>query len=297
MRVLVTGAGGQLGQAIVQRFTSALHARIRQSPDPMSRHDVTALTRADLDITRHDDVLRAVARVRPEVIINCAAYNAVDRAEDDALAALEGNALALRSLARAAENGGAVLVHYGTDFVFDGEASEPYDETSQTAPKSVYGQSKLLGEWLAADAPRHYVLRVESLFGGPLPRSSIDRIVEALRDHRSARAFTDRTVSPSYVDDVAVATEELLARGAPSGVYHCVNDGFASWYDVGVEIARLLGTGPRLEPVRMDDVQLRAPRPRFCALSNAKLRATGINMPTWQDALARYVGRLAGTAR
>jgi dTDP-4-dehydrorhamnose reductase len=282
MRVLVAGARGQLGQAIVQRFTL--------------RHDVTALARAELDITRHDDVLETLARERPQVIINCAAYNAVDRAEDDVLLALEGNALALRSLARAAESERAALVHYSTDFVFDGEASVPYDETAPPAPKSVYGQSKLLGEWFAADAARHYVLRVESLFGGPLPRSSIDRIVEALRDDRPARVFTDRIVSPSYVDDVAMATEELLARGAPGGVYHCVNDGFGSWYDVGVEIARLLGTEPRLEAVRMEDVQLRAPRPRFCALSNAKLSAAGVRMPTWQDALARYVGRLTETA-
>jgi dTDP-4-dehydrorhamnose reductase len=277
LRVLVTGAGGQLGRAIVQRFSAA--------------HEVTALARAELDITRHDDVLGTVARVRPEVIINCAAYNAVDRAEDDALAALEGNALALRSLARAADNEGAILVHYSTDFVFDGEASQPYEESAPPAPKSVYGQSKLLGDWFAADASRHYVLRVESLFGGPLPHSSIDRIVESLRDGRAARVFSDRIVSPSYVDDVAIATEALLARGASPGMYHCVNDGFATWYDVGVEIARLLGTEFRLEAVRMEDVPLKAPRPRYCALSNAKLRAVGITMPAWQDALARYIGR------
>jgi dTDP-4-dehydrorhamnose reductase len=278
MRILVAGAGGQLGGAIVAMFRA--------------RHDVAALARSELDITRHGEVLETVARVRPEVVINCAAYNAVDAAEDDALGALEGNALALRSLARAAENTGAVLVHYGTDFVFDGEATHPYDESAAPAPRSVYGQSKLLGEWFAADAERHYVLRVESLFGGPRPRSSIDRIIEALRQGRTAPVFTDRTVSPSYVDDVAMATEALLALRAPAGVYHCVNDGFASWHDIGAEIARLLDVEPRLEPVRMQDVPLKAPRPRFCALSNGKLRAVGVRMPTWQDALARYVDRM-----
>ena len=283
LRVLVAGAAGQLGQAIVQRFAE--------------RHDVTALAHTELDITRHDQVMSAVGRVHPQVIINCAAYNAVDRAEDDALAALEGNALALRSLARAAEAERATLVHYSTDFVFDGEASEPYDESAPPAPRSIYGQSKLLGEWFSADAPRHYVLRVESLFGGSLPRSSIDRIVEAQRENRPARVFTDRVVSPSYVDDVAAATEGLLARDAPHGVYHCVNDGFATWYDVGREIARLLGTEPRLDPVRAADVPMKAHRPRFCALSNVKLRAVGIRMPTWQDALARYLGRSAGSPR
>jgi dTDP-4-dehydrorhamnose reductase len=250
---------------------------------------VLALSRSELDVTRHDDVMRAVGDFGPDAIVNCAAYNAVDAAERDAPAALERNAMAVRSLARAAAEAGATLVHYGTDFVFDGEAAVPYVEDSDPAPKSVYGQSKLLGEWFALDAGRCYVLRVESLFGGPLPRSSIDRIAAALREGRPARVFTDRIVSPSYVDDVARATDALLANGAPYGVYHCVNSGFGSWYDVGVEIARLLGREPLLDPVLMNDVPLEAPRPRFCALSNARLLACGIPMPSWQDALGRYL--------
>ncbi len=275
-RVLVTGAAGQLGQSIARRLGPV--------------HDVTGLSRADLDITRHDDVMRAVASARPHVIINCAAYNAVDAAEDDAPAALACNAIALRSMARAAAESGAILVHYGTDFVFDGEASSPYDERARPAPMSVYGQSKLIGEWFAAEAPRPYVLRVESLFGGPLPRSSIDRIADALRQGRVARVFTDRIVSPSYVEDVAEATLALLDHGAPPGLYHCVNTGHASWHEVGLELARLLGREPALEPVSMKESGLRAPRPRFCALSNARLAAVGIRMPTWQDALRRYLG-------
>lgn len=275
MRVLVTGAGGQLGLAMVGRLAAA--------------HDVTALSRADLDITRHEDVMRAVAGARPHAVVNCAAYNAVDRAEDDAGPALACNAMALRSLARAAAAAGAVLVHYSTDFVFDGEADSPYDERAATGPRSVYGQSKLIGEWFAFEAPRHYVLRVESLFGGPLPRSSIDRIAAALRQGQTARVFTDRTVSPSYVDDVAGATIAMLENGAPSGLYHCVNTGHATWHEVGLEIARLLGCEPRLEPTSMQESGLRAPRPRYCALSNARLAALGIRMPAWQDALSRYL--------
>jgi len=277
MRVLVTGAGGQLGQTIVRHFTPG--------------HVVRGLARRDLDVTRHDDVLRAVGQFQPDAIVNCAGYNAVDRAETDVAAALESNGMALRSLARAATDQGATLVHYGTDFVFDGDATTPYDEKAAPAPRSVYGQSKLLGEWFAADAPKAYVLRVESLFGGPLPRSSIDRIIDALREGRAARVFTDRVVSPSYVNDVASATEAILRGGAAPGVYHCVNSGHATWYEVGREIARLLDCEPRLDPLRMDEVALEAPRPRFCALSNAKLLAGGIRMPSWQDALSRYLGQ------
>lgn len=276
MKLVVTGAGGQLGQAIVRRFRAD--------------HEVVGLPRAALDLSRHADVLRAMAAERPHVIVNCAAYTNVDGAEEDAMAALDANAFAVRSLARAAVETGAALVHYSTDFVFDGDAAQPYTEDDLPAPQSIYAQSKLLGEWLAADAPRHYVLRVESLFGGPMARSSIDRIIDAVSEDRDARVFVDRVVSPSYVDDVADATAALLDRQAPAGVYHCVNTGHATWHEVAVEIARLLERpAPRLVPVRVADVKLRAPRPQYAALSNAKLAAAGITMPTWQDALRRHL--------
>ncbi len=279
MRVVVTGAAGQLGQAIVARFSAA--------------HEVVALTRADLDLGRHHDVMRIVGGSGAGVVVNCAAYNHVDQAEEDVAGALDGNAFAVRSLARAAAEAGATFVHYSTDFVFDGETERPYTEEDAPRPKSVYGQSKLLGEWFALDAGA-FVLRVESLFGGPKPRSSVDRIIEALESGRDARVFVDRTVSPSYVDDVADATAALLARAAPAGLYHCVNSGEATWHDLGVEIARLLHRPARLTPVHVHDVPMRALRPRYCVLSNAKLTAAGVPMPTWQEALARYVARVKG---
>ena len=142
------------------------------------------------------------------------------------------------------------------------------------------------------DAPRRYVLRVESLFGGPHVRSSVDRIVAALREGREAPVFVDRTTSPSYVDDVVAATDYLVTSGAPFGVYHCVNSGHAVWAELGREIARLLDRPQSLlKPVSVKDVRLRAARPAFAALSNAKLAQAGFVMPTWQDALARYLAR------
>jgi dTDP-4-dehydrorhamnose reductase len=275
MKIAVTGAGGQLGQAMARRLAE--------------RHTVAVLARADLDVSRAADVSRVMGALHPDVIVNCAAYNAVDRAEDDVLAALEGNAFGVQSLARAAAREGAVLVHYSTDFVFDGNADRPYPEDAPVAPLSVYGQSKLLGEWFTRDAPRCYVLRVESLFGGPLPRSSIDRIAEAIRAGRETRVFEDRVVSPAFVDDVVTATEALLGGGAQGGVYHCVNSGHATWQRVAEEIAVILGVEPQLVPVRLAEVPMRARRPRFCALSNDKLAAAGIPMPTWEDALRRHL--------
>ena len=124
--------------------------------------------------------------------------------------------------------------------------SRPYTESDPPNPQSVYGQSKLMGEWLAADAPRAYVLRVESLFGGPAARSSIDRIIASLRSGEPARVFVDRVVTPSFVDDVVDATWSLLTREAEPGLYHVVNTGETTWHALGAEAARLLGTAANL---------------------------------------------------
>ena len=281
MRILIPGAAGQLGAVLVARFRA-------------SGHEVAGFTQDDLDVTQHDAVMRVAADVRPDVIVNCTAYNDVEGAEDDAMTALEVNAFAVRSLARAAREQEAVFVHYSTDFVFEGEASrsEPYTEEDRPNPQSVYGSSKLMGEWFAADAPRHYVLRVESLFGGSPPRSSVDKVIDALSAGREARVFVDRVVSPSYVEDVAAATEASLARGIAYGLYHCVNSGRTTWFELGREIARLGGFDDRLlVPVRVADVKLKAKRPQFAALSNAKLAAAGVGMAGWEEAVGRYWGR------
>jgi dTDP-4-dehydrorhamnose reductase len=286
MRTVVVGAQGQLGNAIVHHFSSS--------------HDVVPLDRAALDVTRPDDVSALMARLRPDVIINCVAYNAVDAAEDHPLEALQANAFAVRSLARAARAANAALVHYSTDFVFDGTAVTPYNESDRPNPRSTYAASKLLGEWFAEDAPRAYVLRVESLFGrapgGRPAKGSVESIVENLLAGRSQKVFADRTITPTSVADAAQATRQLLERQAPAGLYHCVNSGACTWVDLAREAARLLSVEARVEEVRMADVKLRAARPLFCVLSNAKLAAAGVVMPTWQDALARYLeSRVANT--
>ena len=286
MRALVTGAGGQLGLEISRVFARA--------------GEVAALPRAGLDITDHAAVLRATRETRPDVILNCAAYNDVDRAETDPVTAMRVNGFAVRSLAAAARETGAVLVHYGTDFVFDGEADQPYDEAAAPGPRSVYATSKLLGEWFARGAPRHYVLRVESLFGGGADAAgagtrrlggTLDRMVDAMLEGRPVRGFTDRTVSPSYVPDVVAATGALVTGGAGAGLYHCVNTGTVTWFEVARAAATRLGCESVVSPITMNDVQTRAARPRFCALSNEKIVAAGATMPTWEDALDRYLGR------
>ena len=277
-RVLVTGASGQLAAFVVQAFAD---------------REVVALTRQSLDVTDPAAVARTVAGVSPHLIVNCAAFNDVDGAESRSTEALAINAFAVRSLSRAADAAGAVLVHYSTDFVLNSDSREPHGEDVRPGPQGVYASSKLLGEWLAMNSPRAYVLRVESLFGSPAGwtgrRGTLDHIVDGLRQGREVKVFTDRIVSPSYSKDVAAATRHLVMSGAPSGLYHCVNDGHASWHDVAAEAARILGVQPRLVPMTVDQMPLRVPRPRYCALSTKKLAAAGFAMPTWQDGLRRWL--------
>jgi dTDP-4-dehydrorhamnose reductase len=275
-RVMVTGAAGQLGSAVVARLSASC--------------DVAAFTRAQLDLGDAPAVLDTMTACSPDIVINCAAYNDVEAAEDDAPAAIAGNALAVQALARAANATRATLIHYGTDYVFDGAVARPYVESDPCRPLSIYGMSKLLGEWFALEAPGAYILRVESLFGGRPAKSSIDKILAAARAGQQVRVFADRTVTPSFVDDVAAATEQLMASRPAPGIYHCVNDGVTTWLGIAEEITRLLSRDAELIPVKSTEVKLKARRPVYCALSNEKLRDAGIAMPTWQDALKRYIG-------
>jgi dTDP-4-dehydrorhamnose reductase len=280
--VLVLGAGGQLGDAMTTLMGE--------------RHEVVGRSRRDLDVTDPEPVAALIGALCPDVVINCSAYTNVDGAESDPVSAMLVNALAVRTLARAAGDVDATLVHYSTDFVFDGETSQPYTEADPPNPRGAYAISKLAGELFAADCPRHYVLRVESLFGGPQARSSVDRMLNAILAGTEVRAFSDRVVSPSFVEDVVEATAALLDRSSPPGLYHCVNTGYGTWVDVARELARLAGRpNAPIAEVPVAAVKLLAPRPQFAALSNAKLADQGINMPTWQDALARYVRARAQT--
>lgn len=275
----MTGASGQLAAFIVQEF---------------SDWQVIALTRSSLDVTDPAQVAAAVAEAAPALIVNCSAFNDVDGAEDRAGEAIAVNALAVRSLARGAEAAGATLVHYSTDFVLNSDVEQPHGEDIRPQPAGVYASSKLLGEWFALEAPRAYVLRVESLFGSPSGwtgrRGTVDRIVDGIREGREVKVFTDRIVSPSYSKDVAAATRHLVTSTAPAGLYHCVNDGHASWYEFAREASAILGIEPRLVPITVDQLPLRVTRPRYCALSTKKLAAAGFLMPTWQDALRRWLG-------
>lgn len=279
MRVLVTGAHGLLGSAIVREFS-------RDS-------EVVALERARLDVRDEAALAAVVVAERPDVIINCAAYNNVDGAEDTPTLALQTNALAVLALARAAADAGATLVHYSSDFVFDGQTDRPYTEEDAPNPLSAYAASKLLGDWFALEAPRAYVLRVESLFGPAgadgARRGSLGTIVDRIRQGGHVPVFVDRVVSPSYTPDLARATRGLLEQQAPAGLYHCVNSGHGTWAEIAEHAAALLGLPLHMHPLTLESMTLRARRPKYCAMSNAKLAAAGVPMREWRAALAQFL--------
>jgi len=274
--VLITGASGQLGKAMAEQL--------------VPRHEVVSLGRSELDLANAGPALATIAAICPDVIVNCAAYTNVDGAESDPGAALAANAWGVKTLARAAADINAALVHFSTDFVFDGHSQRPYAEEDPANPRGTYAVSKLLGEWFAAEAPTWYVLRVESLFGGPQAKSSVDRILTNLQSDREVVAFSDRTVSPSYVEDVVQATSALIEARDLSGLYHCVNTGWTTWSGLARELAAIVGKPDApIRDITMSEAGLRASRPKFAALSNEKLVSRGIAMPTWQSALRRYV--------
>jgi dTDP-4-dehydrorhamnose reductase len=276
LRILITGAGGQLGQVLIRELRKG-------------GHDVAAFTRAALDVTQRGAVIERVVKLKPSVIVNTAAFG-VDASEEDPRQALDVNSFAVRTLADAARRMSAGLVQYSSDFVFDGDTSTVYTEGSRPNPLNVYGASKLLGELFAQNAPKFWVLRVESLFGNPEGKSSIDRMIADMKAGRGVKAFSDRTVSPSYMDDVAAATKRLVERAVPSGIYHCVNSGFTTWYELALELKRLVGNSRvSIASVSADSVGGPVVRPKFCALSNEKLANAGIELPSWQNALERYL--------
>jgi len=284
MRVVVTGARGLLGGAITREFATA--------------HEVRAFDRTTLDVTDGDAVAALIDRERPDVVINCAAYNDVDGAEDDPALALRTNAFAVLALARAAASSGATLIHFSSDFVFDGETDRPYVEDDQANPRSVYAASKLLGDLFALEKPRTYVLRVESLFGPAgldgARRGSLGTIVDRIRRGAEVPLFVDRVVSPSYTPDLARAARALVDREVPPGLYHCVNSGHAIWADIAGHAASLMGVALRMRPLTLESAGLRARRPRYCALANAKLASVGIRMPSWQEALRDFLSGGSG---
>ena len=238
MRVLVTGAAGQLGHDVAAHFAE-------------SGHDVIGARRRDLDISRRDQVLGAVGAIQPDTVVNCAAYTAVDACETDAERAYEVNALAVRHLAEAARLFDAHLCHVSTDYVFAGDKPEPYHEWDQPDPRSVYGASKLAGEQEAGSAAT--VVRTSWLCGQH-GSNVVATVLRLAAEGGPLRFVGDQRGSPSFAPDVAAVIERLCVDRRP-GLYHVTNQGDVSWYEFAREIMAAAGHDPdRVAPIKTADL-------------------------------------------
>ncbi len=275
MRLFVTGSRGQLGRAL-QRAAAA------------GGHEVIGRDLPELDITDAGAVRGAVANARPDALINCAAYTAVDAAEAEEGRALAINGTAVECLAAAADSAGARLVQISTDFVFDGVTGRPYREDDPPHPLSAYGRTKLAGERAAALARRHLIVRTAWLFGdGANFVRAIRRQLDA--GTRTLEVVADQRGCPTYAEDLADAVIALLAAGA-EGTVHAVNAGSASWFEFAAEIVRLLGVAADVVPITTAAAARPAARPPFSVLDTSRLRAiTGADLPPWPQALARFL--------
>ena len=269
MKVLLTGAGGQLGTALRQRWDAA---------------DVVALSHAELDITDLAAVRSSVARARADVVVNAAAYNQVDGAEQDPEAAFRGNALGPRNLAVATAETGAALLHVSTDYVFDGSARRPYHEFDATGPRSVYGRSKLAGEQAVRELnPRHFIVRTAWVYhehGANFPKTMM-----RLAAQGAVRVVSDQFGSPTYAPHLAAAIDALLPTGA-HGTYHCAGAGAASWFDLTRELFAALGLQATVTPVATAEFPRPAERPSYSVLTT--LQEPRIVLPDWREGVAAF---------
>lgn len=279
MRVLVTGAAGQLGADVVGRFAA-------------SGHEVVAASRGDLDITRRDQVLGAMGAIQPDAVVNCAAYTAVDDCETDADRAFAVNSLAVRHLAEAARRFDAHLCHLSTDYVFSGDKPEPYHEWDRPDPRSVYGTSKLAGEQEAGEAAT--VVRTSWLCGRH-GTNMVGTVLRLAAADAPMRFVTDQRGSPSFTPDVAEVIERLCVDRRP-GLYHVTNQGEVSWYELAREVMAAAGLDPdRVAPITTAELvpPRAAPRPANSVLENRALALAGLARPSdYRASLARLVSEL-----
>jgi dTDP-4-dehydrorhamnose reductase len=268
MRVLVTGAGGQLGRALAGALPG---------------HEAIGVDRGALDVADRDAVRRILAAHAPQVVINAAAYNEVDRAEAEPEAAFQGNAIGPRNLAEATAERGIAIAHISTDYVFDGEAHRPYLESDTPNPLSVYGRSKRAGEEAVVAAnPRHFLVRTAWLYSAN--GQNFPNTMRALAARGTLRVVDDQRGSPTWVPHLAEALARLVVSG-DFGVYHRAGAGDASWYELARALFSGLGSDVALEAVASDAFPRPARRPRYSVLGTER----GLGLPPWQDGLAQYV--------
>ncbi len=272
-KVVVTGAQGQLGQALQEAFVE---------------HEVVSLDITDLDISQLEPVRKTLEHIRPDIVINAAAFTQVDQAENDQESAYRGNALGPRNLARATEEMGIPLVHFSTDYVFDGSQSRPYHEFDRTNPRSVYGQSKLAGEEeVQKNNPRNYIIRTAWLYhvvGKNFPLTML-----RLANQEQVRVVSDQFGSPTYAPHLAKAVSCLIETES-YGTFHLAGSGGTSWYDFTQALYQASDIQTAVVPITSADYPLPAPRPAYSILTS--LQDPAISLPPWEVGVRDFTTQL-----
>jgi len=274
MKVLVTGAGGMLGQEVVRAAAAA-------------GHEAVGLRHGDLDVADAEAVRRRVSSERPGAVVNCAAYTNVDGAEEARNEAFELNGRAPGLVAAAAAEVGASVIHLSSDYVFNGGKREPYVESDPPAPLSAYGESKLAGEAPTIEAnPRHFVVRSAWLFGTG-GRNFIDTMLRLGGERDEVRVVDDQVGSPTFCPDLAEALVALLGT-EDHGIHHVAGGGACSWAELAAETFARAGVGCRVVPITTVEMDRPAPRPAFSALASERVGAPRLRL--WQEGLEAYLG-------
>lgn len=279
MRVCVLGSNGQLGQDLTKALAS---------------HDVVPLTRKDFDVTDHVRARGVLSEARPEMIVNLTAYHRVDDCEANPALAYDVNVLSVLNLVRIANDLDAKIVQLSTDYVFDGNSSKPYVESSEPCPLSIYGNSRLAGEFLVRTQARRFVLiRTCGLYGHAGSQGKGGNFVETMlkkaRNGEAIQVVNDQIVTPTSTADLARQLALLLP--SHEGLFHVTNEGSCSWYDFAAAIFAIAGVAASLTPTTSEMYKAPARRPRYSVLENRRLKELGLNrMLPWRDALAEYLG-------
>ena len=288
MKVAVLGGNGQLGQDVVAAFRA-------------EGHEVASLSHHDVEIASADSVKNALESIRPEVVVNTAAFHHVDKCEADAATAFSVNGMGARNVAQATDSLSAKLIHISTDYVFDGAKRTPYVEQDSALPLNVYGNTKLSGECFVRTVnPRHFVVRVSAIYGTNPCRAKgglnfVELMLKLSKEREELRVVDDEFVSPTPTAQIAQQVV-ALSKTADYGLYHATTEGSCSWYEFAAAIFELTGTKVRLERARPGEFPAKVPRPKYSVLENAALKGRSLNLFThWREGLENYLAARAQT--
>jgi len=277
LRVLITGAGGQLGRAILR------------SP-AFSEMDIIALDRSHLNVVDASEVARVFSELRPDWVIHAAAMTGVDACEDDPVGAFQTNAFGAQAVARTCSKLGARLIVISTDYVFPGTIPRPMEVWDAPAPLSVYGRSKWAGELLALSESDHvWIVRTSYLYLGRGP-SLFSRLLERALSGQPLRLVSDQTVAPTFALDLAESLADLARLMPPPGIYHISGASPGSPLEIGEALLRASGIRVPVQPVLLEQIAAKAPRPKFSVLSNDRARRCGVRIPRgWNETVGLFL--------